>query len=75
MSDIHYTKDGVYPEINRYVLIHYNGGNWIDSRDQEGCEWVVARFAGLNEFQCWDTFGPSAFFDRDVDKWTELPRI
>ena len=32
------------PPDKTYVLAHYNGGNWIDSEDQEGVEWVVAQF-------------------------------
>lgn len=32
------------PSDNTYVLAHYNGGNWNDSDDQKGCEWVVAKF-------------------------------
>lgn len=32
------------PKENTYVLARYAGGFWHDSDDQEGCEWVVAKF-------------------------------
>ena len=31
------------PKERTYVLVHYKRGNWIDSDDQEGCEWKVAK--------------------------------
>lgn len=69
------------PEDNTYVVAHYTGGNWIDSKDQRGCEWKVVKFRecapGFNNLLPyeWIEFGPGKLFGQDVDLWFELPRI
>lgn len=40
---MHSTKDRL-PKNNTYVLARYNRGNWRDSHDQEGCQWLVVKF-------------------------------
>ena len=67
------------PPINTYVLGRYNGGNWHDRDDQEGCVWVVVKFIRyddeLNKHfpYRWETFGPHTFSGRSIDLWCELP--
>lgn len=49
------------PEDNIYVVAHYTGVNWIDSKDQHG--WKVVKFINREPW------------GQDVDLWFELPRI
>lgn len=71
--------DDKLPPLNRYVLIHYNRGNWMD-QDQEGCEWKVAkriavRVSGNDVVPyAWEEFGMCKYFATDIDRWEELPR-
>lgn len=67
------------PEIGRYVLARYNGGNWIDSSDPENVYTVVVKrkacVVGGNDREPYryDTFGPGDFFSYQISHWMPLP--
>lgn len=68
------------PRDNTYVVAHYNGGNWKDSGDQQGCEWKVLKFKRCQKTENnvlgyeWKEFGPGTWDGHYVDMWFELPR-
>lgn len=71
------TEDNLSP-MGKYVLVHYNGGNWMDSTDQDGVYWVVAKrmpcqaICNNTEPYYFKTFGPKTFFSWQIDDWREL---
>jgi len=73
-----YNMNEQLPKEGRHVLVHYNGGNWIDDNDQEGNEW---RVGVLSTCEAWGNnpvpyefdIGGDYFFGCKFDKWCELP--
>lgn len=68
------------PPLGKYVLVHYNGGNWYDPADPDGVYWLVAKRTpcevGGNHTEAYryETFGPTSLFSWQVDRWAELPK-
>lgn len=70
------------PPEGRYVLVIYNGKNWRDSADPDGCYYVVAQLQWRDEWNNpsstkwkWKDFGALSLSQSDVDYWRELPRM
>lgn len=67
------------PPLNKYVIIHYIGGNWKDNDDDPN--FVIAKFEKKDSIIDDNTlpyifrpFGPGSFELDEVDYWCEFDR-
>jgi len=67
------------PALDQYVVVNYNGRNWLDSRDPARVTCVVAMRVAApcvdNNFRdyAWIAFGGRRFYGQEVSHWLSLP--